>query len=88
MRISSLPISRDVSCTVTMPQLVVVLVGEGSGGIRDQVSDVSADEIQITRLLEQAMTMDMAAWAIAIELDKSVTISDNVSVTLSRLDWE
>lgn len=69
-------------------QLVVVLVGEGSGSIRHQVSDVSADEIQITRLSEQAMTADMAAWAIAIELDKSVTISDNVSVTLSRLEWE
>lgn len=69
-------------------QLVVVLLGEGSGSISHQVTGVSEDEIQITRSSPAAMTADMAAWAIVIELDKSVSISDSVKVQTNLLDWE
>ncbi len=69
-------------------QLVVVLLGEGSGSISHQVTGVTEDEIQITRSSPASMTADMAAWAIVIELDKSVSISDSVKVQTSLLDWE
>ena len=54
--------------------LVVVLIEEGSGSIRHEVTGISATEsklhIYIARIVPEEGTCDMAAWHIIVSADK------------------
>ena len=66
-------------------KLMVISLGESSGSIRHEVTDLTSDYVTIKRIVPEIMTCDMAAWDILIELDKTATISDNFKVNLTEL---
>jgi hypothetical protein len=57
--------------------LVIVLLEEGSGGIRHNVEKIEADgTILISRIVPEMGTADMAEWNIILELDRNVNIDE------------
>ena len=51
--------------------LVIVLLGENSGSIRHKVRMDANGDIEVTRLIPEVLTLDMAQWTVIIELDNS-----------------
>ena len=67
-------------------KLLVVCVLEYIGTVYHEVTDVSKNAIKINRIHTSNGTADMAYWHILIELDKSATISDDISVSTTVVD--
>ena len=64
---------------------MMISIGETSGSIRHEVTDLTSDYVTIKRIVPEIMTCDMAAWDILIEFDKTAEISDNFKVNLTEL---
>lgn len=71
--------------------LILVLLEEGSGSIRHQVTSVVMDQtgtlnIQIAKKVPEVGTCDMAQWHLFVEPAEGVTVADenNVRIVLSR----
>jgi len=66
--------------------LLLILLEETSGSVRHRVDDVSAEKnslsVNITRILPEIGTMDMAQWHIVLELEKAWSAMD-VAVIVS-----
>jgi hypothetical protein len=57
--------------------LVIVVLEEGSGGIRHNIEKIEADgSIVISRIVPEMGTADMAEWNIIIELDRNVGLEE------------
>ena len=70
-------------------RLLVILLEEGSGSIRHEVTSVtggSAPEVEIARLCPEVGTDDMAEWHILIELDRGAYLSGGIAVRFTRRD--
>ena len=52
-------------------RLVLVHLGEGSGSVRHEVTEVTPDVIEIVRLLPEESTADEAAWHILIGVERA-----------------
>ncbi len=62
-------------------QLLVLNFYEGSGSYRHRLVGVYASEVAVERLVPEVFTCDMAAWTMAVELDKSYSGEPNLTVT-------
>lgn len=67
-------------------RLLAAVVVEGSGSIRHQLSPqgLRRDEVEIVRLVPDALTYDMAAWVILAEVD--TTFDDGDELALNVVD--
>ena len=70
-------------------KLVMVVLEEGSGSIRHKVNAVKSGggdrlQINIERVVPEAMTADMAQWHILIDTDASISNEGDIKLTLSQ----
>ena len=72
-------------------KLVMVILEESSGSISHKVVQVDEKNIKIERIIPMAGTCDMAEWHIFIELDKELSLNNDIQISTyenrEQLDW-